>query len=151
LHLTDPWAVLHAQHLTPVIVSSESENEWGPPAMKLYRPSYATPAFFGLLVALLSSLAIAQADPILSPDAIKPDAVISSEQTNPPPVRSLEYIKPDRALSPEQTETPRVRSLDYTKPDEALSPEQTDPSPVLAPNWRANGIRPEFHSDFSQC
>lgn len=102
--------------------------------MKPFNPFPVEATLGGLLITLFASLAIAQTDQVLSPDAIKPEAALSPEQTNPPPVRSSDYTKPDEALSPEQTDPPPVRSLGYTKPDEALSPEQTDPPPVLAPN-----------------
>ena len=80
-----------------------------------------------LLLGVISSLAAAQSDTdsnsVLSSDAIKPDKVLSPEQTDPPPIRSPGYSRPDEALSPDQNNPPPVRSEDYVKPAPALSPD----------------------------
>ncbi len=83
-------------------------------------------AFAATLAALASTPALADyvvPDPVLSPDAIKPDKALAPYQTYTAPALSPDAIKPDPALSP-----------DAIKPDKALSPDQTYAAPALSPD-----------------
>lgn len=61
---------------------------------------FASATLCGMLLCLLSSIAVAQSD-IFPDDSIKPDPALSPDETDPPPVRSLDYTRPDPALSPD--------------------------------------------------
>lgn len=96
--------------------------------MKPFHHRTLSASLIGALVCLCSSHAIAQssasgADPVLSPDAVKPDKALSPEDTYSAPVRSPDYIRPDRARSPEETEASPVLSPDAVRPEPARSPD----------------------------
>ena len=87
-------------------------------------------------VLLWAAIAVAGLPPVQAQEyrrdgSVRPDRVLSPDESVGEPALSPAAVRPDKALAPDRTDSGPVSSPGAVRPDRALAPDETDAAPVL--------------------